>query len=448
MSRHITLLGAGLTGPLLAIYLAKRGFTVDLYERRPDMRVRDIGGGRSINLALSTRGLTALEGAGIGQAVLDDAIAMPGRMIHDAEGNLSFQPYGTEGQAINSISRAGLNILLMNMAERQPGVTIHFSARCSHVDLESRSVTVVDDETGAERSVEVDLLIAADGANSSLRAAMEAMPGFEARTEWLDHAYKELEIPPGPNGEFLMEEHALHIWPRHDFMMIALPNPGGNFTCTLFAPYEGPGGFDALASDSDVLEYFSTNFADALPLMPTLLEAWHANPTSRLGTVFCSPWYVGDWAFLIGDAAHAIVPFYGQGMNCCFEDCLVLDGLLDGHDGDWGETMRKFYELRKPNADAIARLAVANFLEMRSKVVDPHFLRKKKIEATLHALFPERWIPLYTMVTFTTLPYAEALRRAAAQDALLDAIGLDRIEEALGSGADAVAELIGDRWAN
>ncbi|MDB5035679.1 MAG: kynurenine 3-monooxygenase [Chlorobi bacterium] len=443
MSRHITLLGAGLTGPLLAIYLARRGHAVDLYERRPDMRVRDIGGGRSINLALSTRGLHALAGVGIDQEVLADAIAMPGRMIHDLEGNLSLQPYGTEAQAINSVSRAGLNMLLLDRAEREPNVTIHFSARCTGVDLGTRTVTVRDDETGAERSFVADLLIAADGANSSLRASMEGMPGFTAATEWLDHAYKELEIPPGPDGSFMMERHALHIWPRHDFMMIALPNPNATFTCTLFAPYEGPNGFDSIgAGDDDILAYFKTHFPDAVPMMPTLLDDWRANPTSRLGTVFCSPWHVDDWAFLIGDAAHAIVPFYGQGMNCCFEDCHVLDSLLAEESEDWGMIMRRFHELRKPNADAIARLAVANFLEMRSKVVDPDFLRKKKIEARLHGMFPERWIPLYTMVTFTIIPYAEALRRAGEQDALLDRIGVDAVESALEEGPEKVREVL------
>lgn len=445
MARHITLLGAGLTGPLLAIYLARRGYTVDLYERRPDMRVQDVGGGRSINLALSTRGIKALQGVGADVPVLADAIAMSGRMIHDQSGNLSLQPYGEEGQAINSVSRAGLNILLMNLAEAEPGVTIHFSARCTGVDLAERTVTVQNDETGESRSFGVDLLIAADGANSSLRTAMEAMPGFESRTEWLDHGYKELEIPPGPNGEFLMERNALHIWPRHDYMMIALPNPNATFTCTLFAPYEGPDGFDRLVDDAAVLEYFNRNFPDALPLMPTLLEDWRNNPASRLGSVYCGPWYAGDWAFLIGDAAHAIVPFYGQGMNCCFEDCLVLDELLGEHGDDWETIMRRFYELRKPNADAIAELAVENFLEMRSKVVDPHFLRKKKIEAQLHAMFPERWVPLYPMVTFSTIPYAEARRRARAQDELLESIGLDTVEQAIAGGREKVEETVWGR---
>ncbi|HVZ38296.1 MAG TPA: NAD(P)/FAD-dependent oxidoreductase [Candidatus Kapabacteria bacterium] len=443
MARHITLLGAGLTGPLLATYLARRGYAVDLYERRPDMRLRDVGGGRSINLALSTRGIHALAGAGIDHAVLADAIAMPGRMIHDLDGTQTLQPYGVEGQAINSISRSGLNILLLDAAEREPGVTVHFSARASHVNLERRTVTVVNDETGEERTFGVDLLIAADGANSSLRAAMVGMPGFEHRVEWLEHAYKELEIPPGENGAFLMEPHALHIWPRHDFMMIALPNPNATFTCTLFAPYAGENGFDAITSDADVRAYFERHFPDALPLMPTLIEDWNRNPTSQLGTVFCGPWNVGDWALLIGDAAHAIVPFYGQGMNCCFEDCSVLDGLLAEHGDDWQTVIDRFYELRKPNSDAIARLAVANFLEMRSKVVDPVFQRKRRIEAALHAMFPDRWIPLYTMVTFTTIGYADALRRSREQDELLDRVGLENVERAIAAGSDAARALLG-----
>jgi len=444
MTRHVTLLGAGLTGPLLAIYLARRGYRVDLYEKRPDMRVRDVGGGRSINLALSTRGLHALERVGIGEEIMKEAIAMRGRMVHPLTGEMSFQPYGREGQAINSISRAGLNIVLLNCAEREPGVTVHFSARCSDVDLTTRTVTVTNDETGVSRSFDVDLLISAEGAGSRLREVMQRdLSSFRAETEWLDHAYKELEIPPGPNGSFRMEPNALHIWPRHDFMMIALPNPNATFTCTIFAPFEGENGFDTIADDQQVLEYMRRHFPDALPNMPTLLEDWRRNPTSRLGTLFSEPWHIDDWGLLIGDAAHAIVPFYGQGMNCCFEDCLVLDDLMVeiGHD-DWGTLLRRFSERRKPDSDAIARLAVENFLEMRSRVVDPAFLRKRELDARLHDMFPDRWIPLYTMVTFTTLPYSEARRRAAAQDALLDAVGIDRLEQSLDGGADLVGQLL------
>lgn len=405
------------------------------------MRVRDVGGGRSINLALSTRGLHALEQVGIGDEIMKEAIAMPGRMVHPLEGDLSFQPYGKKGQAINSISRAGLNIVLLNCAEREPGVSIHFSSRCSDLDIGRKIVTVTNDELGTSRTIDVDLLISAEGAGSRVREVMERdLEGFTTETEWLDHAYKELEIPPGPNKSFLMAPNALHIWPRHDFMMIALPNPNATFTCTLFAPYEGENGFDGITNDDEVMAYMTRHFPDAVPLMPTLLRDWNQNPTSRLGTVFSEPWNIDDWGLLIGDAAHAIVPFYGQGMNCCFEDCLVFDELMGriGHD-NWGVLLRRFTEIRKPNSDAIARLAVENFLEMRSKVVDPDFLRKRALDARLHDAFPDRWIPLYTMVTFTTLPYSEARRRAREQDEILDRVGLDVIEQALNQGAESVA---------
>jgi len=445
MPRTVTLLGAGLTGPLLAILLARRGYRVDLYERRADMRLGAVERGRSINLALSTRGIAALEIAGVAGQVLADAIRMPGRMIHGLDGTLDFQPYGRVGQAINSVSRSGLNITLIDAAEREPNVRVRFDTRCTDVDLNRRIVTLHDQSTDETFQIEPDLLISAEGAGSTLRTAMERdLQGFEAHTEWLDHAYKELEIPPVPDGGFRMEREALHIWPRHDFMMIALPNPDATFTCTLFAPLEGEGGLDAVRTEEEVVAYMTRNFPDAVPVMPTLVEDWFANPTARLGTVFCEPWYVDDWALLVGDAAHAIVPFYGQGMNCCFEDCAVLDGLLDRYGDDWSVIAREFFALRKPNADAIARLAVANFLEMRSKVVDPVFLRKRTLDARLHDLLGDRWMPLYSMVTFSTIPYAEALRRAAAQDALVAGVGIERVEEAVARGTEAAAALLFD----
>jgi kynurenine 3-monooxygenase len=442
MTNKITILGAGLTGPLLSVYLARRGFTVDLYERRPDMRLQEVDRGRSINLALSTRGIHAMEAVGVADEVLGDAIAMSGRMIHDVKGNQVLQPYGDEGQAINSISRAGLNIELMNAAERL-GVNIHFNARSEHVDLKNRTVELVNDATGERSLISPELVIATDGANSSLRQAMEeAIPGFHSEVEWMAHGYKELSIPPAADGEHLMEMHALHIWPRHEFMMIALPNPDGTFTNTLFAPLEGEDSFDSLKSNDDVMDYFGKYFPDAIPMMPTLLEDWNNNPTSKLATVFCGPWYYQDWALLVGDAAHAIVPFYGQGMNACFEDCFVFDQLLAAHEGGWGELFEKFYLSRKPNADAIADLAQANFVEMRSKVVDAKFLRKKAIDTALHQMFPDRWIPLYSMVTFSTIPYAEAQERARQQDNLLEEIGYDIVESAIQLGPDKVQEMI------
>jgi kynurenine 3-monooxygenase len=442
MKKHVSVLGAGLTGPLLAIYLARRGYTVDVYERRGDMRTTSVERGRSINLALSTRGIHALEATGIADDVLADAIPMYGRMIHGLDSSTTLQPYGVEGQAINSISRSGLNIELMNAADRCGGVTFHFNQRCVGVDLTTRTITLADDRTGATREVAVEKLIAADGANSALRQAFEdAVPGFHADVEWLEHGYKELSIPPGPDGAHLIETHALHIWPRHDFMMIGLPNPDGTFTCTIFAPMTGTNGFEAVRSDEQVTSYFERYYPDALPLMPTLLEDWHHNPTSGLATVRCGPWHHDDWALLMGDAAHAIVPFYGQGMNACFEDVFVFDQLMETT-SDWGKLIRAFYDTRKPDADAIADLALANFVEMRSKVVDPRFLQKKRIDTALHELFPDRWIPLYSMVTFSTIPYSEAAERARQQDNMLEEIGYDVVENAIAMGSDRVQEVL------
>ncbi|MBC8144636.1 MAG: FAD-dependent monooxygenase, partial [bacterium] len=366
MKKHVTVLGAGLTGPLLAVYLAKRGYTVDVFERRGDMRRADVERGRSINLALSTRGIHALEATGIADEVLADAIPMYGRMIHDVNGTTNLQPYGAEGQAINSISRAGLNIELMNAADRCGGVTFHFNQRCVGANLVERTITLADDRTGATRDVAVEKLIATDGANSAVRLAMEEqLPHFHSDVAWLEHGYKELSIPARGDGTHLMETHALHIWPRHDFMMIALPNPDGTFTCTLFAPMSGANSFETLHSDEAVTAYFNEFYPDAVPMMPTLLEDWHANPTSGLATVHCAPWHHDDWLLLMGDAAHAIVPFYGQGMNACFEDVFVLDQLMETTH-DWGLLIRQFHDRRKPDADAIAELALANFVEMRS----------------------------------------------------------------------------------
>jgi len=445
--RHITILGAGLTGPLLALYFARRGYRVDVYEGRPDFRIHGFVGGRSINLALSDRGIRGLAEARVDEVVMRDAIAMKGRMIHHVDGETDLQPYSRSGRHINSISRGGLNITLVNAAEEHEDVHFHFDHTCTGVDLERRVVRFRrGGEKGEEVEREVDLLFGADGANSALRQAMEQeVDDFSARTDWLSHGYKELEIPPGPNGAFLLEKNALHIWPRHDFMMIALPNPDATFTCTLFAAMEGENGFDSIKDDADVLSFFRSHFPDALPLMPTLLQDWRDNPTSRLGTLYCEPWYVGDWACLIGDAAHAIVPFYGQGMNACFEDCRVLNEVLDDSgDADWGDVFREFYHRRKPNADAIAELAVMNFLEMRSKVVDEKFLRKKVIDAWLANHFPDRWAPLYEMVTFSHLPYADALAQSRRQDALLEEIGYDRVEEAMEMGEEKVKELLFD----
>lgn len=444
MSKKISIIGAGLSGPLLATFLARRGYEVNLFERRQDMRVTNVERGRSINLALSTRGIAALEAIGIDKEILSEAIPMYGRMIHSLSGELDFQPYSKQGFAINSVSRTGLNIALMNIAEREPNVKIHFDMTCKKVLLDEKKIMLVNNSTDEHFELDYDVLIGTDGANSALRHALEDKEVY-TNVEWLEHGYKELTIPPSKENNFLMEKNALHIWPRHEFMMIALPNPDASFTLTLFAPWVGEDGLKSEFSDAEVMKYFEKYFPDAISMMPTLLQDWKANPASGLATVRCEKWHYQQ-AFLLGDAAHAVVPFYGQGMNCCFEDCLELDKIIadvlpDDND-EWERVIAYYFNTRKPNADAIAELALQNFVEMRSKVVDEKFLTKKNIDNVLNEWFPNSWLPLYTMVTFSTLPYKEALRKSNEQDELLEKVSYNAVLQAIEQGKESVGRLL------
>jgi kynurenine 3-monooxygenase len=412
--KHIAIVGAGLVGSLLSIFLIKRGYKVSVFERRSDMRTGKGEVGRSINLALSTRGIRALEEVGLADQLKKVAIPMHGRMMHDPYGKTSFLPYGKQGQFINSISRSGLNIVLMNEAERL-GVEFFSDHRCTSVDFSNTSLTFSDNSIKS-----FDLIIGADGAYSAVRWAMQITDRFNFSQHFIEHGYKELHIPP-TYGKSL-EKNALHIWPRESYMMIALPNPDGSFTCTLFFPFEGQKSFNTLTSDSNIKTFFSETFGDAVPLMPELLEDFKTNPVSSLITVKCFPW-VKNKTFLIGDAAHAIVPFYGQGMNAGFEDCRVLNELLNRHNDEWESVLREFQELRKPDTDAIAQLAFDNFVEMRDLVADADFLLRKKIEAKIHQLFPDKWIPLYSMVTFhDNIRYSDALRIGQKQKKIMDEV--------------------------
>ena len=415
--------GAGLSGALMAAYLGEAGSRVDVFEKRPDPRSADAARGRSINLALSTRGIEALERVGLTEPVLAEAIRMRGRLIHAVSGEITFQQYGTEAdQVINSVSRAGLNRALVEAADRFPGVSFHFGRPCVGVDLATGRPEFVEPD-GSRTIVEADLVIGADGASSAIRRSIQRQPGFDFSQSYLTHGYKELEIPPSADGGFRMQRNALHIWPRGGLMMIALPNADGSYTCTLFAPMTGPGSFDELQSDDAVVEFFERQFPDAVPLMPTLIADFRTNPVGSLVTVRCAPW---DWAgriVLIGDAAHAVVPFYGQGMNASFEDCLLLADCLR-READVGQAIRKFSEARKADADALADLAIGNFLEMRDRVASPAFLARKKLGRWLHRLFPGWFIPIYTMVTFTRTPYAEAVRRSQSQNRIVTAIAV------------------------
>lgn len=420
MADRIIILGAGLVGSLLGVLLRGRGYEVDIYERRPDMRRESISAGRSINMAMSARGWKALELAGLRQPLESITIPMYGRQLHQSDGSMDFQAYGRNGEAIYSISRGELNKQLMTEAEKR-GVRIHFQKKCLSVDLETNRVDLAD-EHGQKFSVNADLVFGADGASSALRASYVQHRKWKVEESPLNHGYKELCIPPGPGNRPRMEQNALHIWPRRNFMMIALPNPDHNFTCTLFLPYHGDPSFDQLQSEEDLMTFFQKEFPDAVPMMPTLREDFARNPLSSLTTIYTHTWNYKGKSALIGDAAHAIVPFYGQGMNAGFEDCTVLMDLLDRHGNDWETILTTYHEWRKPNGDAVAELALLNFVEMRDRVADPEFLERKKIEKQLGLLFPDQFVSVYEMVSFTHIPYTEALKSIRGQDRLLEKI--------------------------
>jgi kynurenine 3-monooxygenase len=413
------LIGSGLAGGLLAAYLGRRGYEVDLYERRADPREGNIVGGRSINLAISTRGIHALEQIGIAEEALQHAIPMRGRMIHDRAGELHFSPYDVDPKkCINSIGRAALNSTVIEAAQRHTNVRVHFNHNCTGVDIDA-AVAHLEIANGAV-TARGDAVIGVDGAFSSVRQSMQLqINGFEYDESYLAHGYKELTIPPGLDGTWRMEKNALHIWPRKSFMMIALPNPDGSFTCTLFWEFEGPRSFATTKTDDDVRQFFEEEFPDAVPLMPGLLDDFRNNPTGSLVTVRCAPWFYRDKTCLVGDAAHAVVPFYGQGMNAAFEDCVVLDECLEQFPENRERAFTEYFRRRKENADALADLAIGNFIEMRDKTASKVFRAKKKLDHALEAALPGKYLPLYTMVTFTKIPYAAAARRARLQDRIL-----------------------------
>lgn len=421
----ITIVGAGLGGSLMAMYLAREGYPVTVYERRSDMRKGPMERGRSINLALSARGLHALEEVGMASAVVNEmAIPMKGRLIHAVDGTLTFQQYGRHAEEVNySVSRTGLNIALINAAERLPNVKFHFNRRCLGLNPDAGHLTLASDDHTAPTDIAANVVIGADGAFSAVRQQLQKRDRFDFQQEYLDWGYKELTIPAGPGGSFQIEQHALHIWPRHDYMLIALPNLDGSFTCTLFFPFEGPDSFASVRTESEITAFFQRVFPDAVPLMPHLVDDYLHNPSSSLVTIRCFPWHVDGRVALLGDACHAVVPFYGQGMNASFEDCSVLHHCLKRHRGDFSRAFQDYETLRKRNADALGDLSKQNFVEMRSKVASKTFLLRKRVEKWLNHLFPDRFIPLYNMVTHTLIPYADALARARRQDRWLDLAG-------------------------
>jgi kynurenine 3-monooxygenase len=410
---EIAVVGAGLTGCLLACFLARRGYPVAVYERRPDPRTGRAERGRSINLALSERGLDALRRIGLDRQVMADALPMRGRMIHPVSGELGFQPYSVSGdRAINSISRGALNNALLDAATGRAGVRIAFDHRLVGLDPKTGEMTFETPQGRVQASAAV--VLGADGAGSAVRGQLVAAGDVTERVDILDYGYKELTIP-SRDGDFALAPDALHIWPRGTSMMIALPNPDRSFTCTLFWPTAGPGSFAAVADPAAIEQHFRTHYPDVVPLAPTLVDDYRDNPVGPLGTVHCTPWQVHGRVGLLGDAAHAIVPFYGQGANCAFEDVVELDRCLDDTGDDWERVLPLFDARRKDNAEAIAEMALANFVEMRDKVASPVFQLGKKIEHALERALPGRYVSRYELVSFTTVPYAQVRRRVRRQ---------------------------------
>ncbi|MCY7354770.1 MAG: FAD-dependent monooxygenase [Lysobacter sp.] len=416
--KPLIIVGAGLAGGLLATLLAKRGWDIDVYEKRSDPRVAGYEGGRSINLALAERGLHALRSAGADTAVIDRAVMMRGRMVHFSDGTQQLQRYGKDdSEVIWSVSRGELNITLLNAAEAA-GARLHFNRRLDAVDFDGRVAKFADDHDGSLSEADFTALLGADGAGSALRMAMNKRIDLGERFELLGHSYKELEIPPAQDGDFCIEPNALHIWPRGNYMCIALPNDEKTFTVTLFLPNEGDPSFATVQNGGDACALFERDFADALPLIPRLQQDFERNPAGLLATLYLDRWHVDGRAVLLGDAAHAMVPFHGQGMNCAFEDCVALASHLDRED-DLSAAFAAFETERRPNAAAIQAMALENYLEMRSRVDDSDYLLQRELELQLAQRYPDRFVPRYTMVTFRRLPYAVAFERGRVQRQLL-----------------------------
>lgn len=417
--RSLTLIGAGLAGSLLAILLSRQGWKITIYERRGDPRIADYESGRSINLALAERGRNALRQAGVEDEVMAKAVMMRGRMVHPREGEPDLQRYGRDdSEVIWSVHRKNLNTTLLQLAE-EAGATVHFHRRLHTVDFDAGYARFIDDRDDQPHDIHFNTpLIGADGAGSALRAAMNRKLPLGERIEFLDHSYKELEIPPAADGSFQIEANALHIWPRGNYMCIALPNDEGTFTVTLFLPNEGEPSFATVRNGAEAEALFQRDFADALPLIPDLRAHWEQHPPGLLGTLYLERWHQRGKAVLIGDAAHAMVPFHGQGMNCAFEDCVVLARCLAEHPGT-EQAFAAFEAERKPNAAAIQQMALDNYLEMRDRVADPSYLLQRELEQALQSRWPTRFVPHYTMVTFLHTPYAIALERTRLQQTIL-----------------------------
>ena len=423
MGKNVTIIGAGLVGSLWAVYLSRAGYKVTIFERRSDIRKADISAGKSINLALSVRGWKALDAVGVGNEVRKIAIPMHGRVMHDKQGELTYQPYGKEGQAIYSVSRGKINATMMDIAENVGNAIIQYNHECHKVDFENSIAFVRNTITGEDMQVKSDLIFASDGAFSAVRYnSMQKLPRFNYNQRFIEDGYREILLPANSDGSYKMDKNALHIWPRGRFMMIALANEDGSFTGTLFMPHENHKyAFDKLKTKGDVDVFFKDVFPDFYEMMPNIGEAWQDHPLSSLAIIRCHPWTYGKVA-LMGDSAHATVPFYGQGMNSGFEDCTVLNDLMIKHNENWEAVFKEYNETRKPDGDALQDLSLDNYYEMRDYVADEGFLLRKKIEAKYTELYPKKWLPLYSQVTFSTIPYHVAYNQGKIQDSIMDEV--------------------------
>lgn len=418
--KNAMVIGSGLVGSLWTVYLNQAGYDVEVYERRSDMRLQKLSAGKSINLAMSYRGWKALDAVGVGDDVREIAIPMWGRTMHHEDGSTSYQPYGREDQAIYSVSRGDINVKLMNIAESKGGAVIHFNKECVDLDMMNGIAQFRDTQTGEVSEARADLIFGADGTFSATRyKALQRTDRFNFSQEFIPDGYKEILLPANPDGTHQLEKETLHIWPRERFMLIALPNHDGSYTCTLFMPYENHEFcFDNLKTDADVKQFFKSVFPDFYELVPNIHEIWHEFPLSSLALVRCYPW-TKDRMVLLGDAAHATVPFYGQGMNAGFEDCFILNEKMKVHGDDYLAAFEAYQKQRKPNADAMQDLSLENYIVMRDLVADPDFLLLKKVEARINALYPEKYFPKYSMVSFSDIPYSTALNKGTEQEQIV-----------------------------
>jgi kynurenine 3-monooxygenase len=422
MEKKVIIVGAGLVGSLWAVYMQKAGYQVVIYERRSDIRKAEISAGKSINLALSERGWNSLKAAGIEKEIEKIAIPMSGRIMHSTDGDLTYQAYGKKDEAIYSVSRGHLNAIMMDLAENKGNTKIHYQHQCLDADLEKGHITLKNLNTQEVFEDKADVIFAADGAFSAVRYnSMQKVDRFNFSQFYIEDGYKELLLPADENGNYKIEKNALHIWPRGRFMLIALPNEDGSFTCTLFMPFENDKyAFKQLDNDAKIEDFVKKVFPDFYELIPNLIENWHQNPLSSMSINRCFPWTVGKFA-LMGDSAHSTVPFYGQGMNAGFEDCFVMWELYNQHK-DWEKTFKEYQEIRKPDGDALQDLSLDNYYVMRDHVADEKFLLQKKIEAKIHELHPDKWIPLYSQVSFSNIRYSEAYKRGKIQEEIMQKV--------------------------